>query len=525
MIAWIVQTLWVTAAMIAVVLVLRRPVARLFGPGFAYALWALPLVRFVLPPIVLPAAFAPQSPVEAASTVTSSATMVIDATGGSAAAEAASYWPSLQALLIMVWLGGAALFLWMRWRGYHAMRRDLLADARLVDKRDGVRIVETPGVAAPVAFGWRDKVVALPPEFLITGHLVDRALALEHELAHHRGHDLLANFAAQPLLALHWFNPLAWAAWEAMRRDQEAACDARAMRGRDLATRARYARVIASFACAGRGAAPTTLAAPMACPVLGDKSIIHRLRSLTMTEISPRRRRLGRWGFIAAGVLALPLTATISYASQDAPPVPPVPLSPPASVTAPPAPAAPRRIEQVIIEHVGVDHAGHDKDAKFSREMKHGDKTIRIVTSRPLSDAEFAAKVAEIEANPIAPPMPPEPPMPPAVPSDKREIRRIVMHGDGAPGAMALAIDRGRCEASTLADAMADATVDEGGKTSKDRTRVLICGKPGEGKAQALAAVRRARERMSAKANLPDSVRAEVLRQLDESIARLEKEG
>ena len=107
-------------------------------------------------------------------------------------------------------------------------------------------------VDAPVAFGVRDKVIAPPLRFLISGTLAERELAIEHELAHHRGRDLLANILAQGVLALHWFNPLAWAAWSAMRRDQEAACDARAMAGRDLPTRAAYARVIAGFASSQR---------------------------------------------------------------------------------------------------------------------------------------------------------------------------------------------------------------------------------------------------------------------------------
>ncbi|HOB15298.1 MAG TPA: M56 family metallopeptidase, partial [Novosphingobium sp.] len=57
---WLVDTLIATGALIALVLVLRRPVARWFGPGMAYALWALPLLRLVLPPLMLPAA--PASP-------------------------------------------------------------------------------------------------------------------------------------------------------------------------------------------------------------------------------------------------------------------------------------------------------------------------------------------------------------------------------------------------------------------------------------------------------------------------------
>src|SRR5690606_6307672 len=170
-----------------------------------------------------------------------------------------------------------------------------------------------------------DKVVALPPGFMAQRDRAARDLALAHELAHHRGGDLLANFAAQPLFALHWFNPLAYAGWQAMRRDQEAACDARVVERSDRETRAAYGQVIASFAAGPRVA----LAAPMACPVLGDKSIIHRLRSLTMSEITPRRRMAGR-ALLAAGLLALPLTASISYAETMDLPEPPEPPAAPA---------------------------------------------------------------------------------------------------------------------------------------------------------------------------------------------------
>ena len=56
---WLIDTALYTALLIALVLVLRRPVARHFGPSMAYALWALPLLRLVLPPLVLPASLAP----------------------------------------------------------------------------------------------------------------------------------------------------------------------------------------------------------------------------------------------------------------------------------------------------------------------------------------------------------------------------------------------------------------------------------------------------------------------------------
>ena len=78
----------------------------------------------------------------------------------------------------------------------------------------------------------------------------------------------------------------------------------------------------------------TALAAPMACPVLGDKSIIHRLKSLPMDDGSRGRRWAAR-GAVAAALLAVPMTASISYAEPvAAPEAPAVPFAPTAPVAA-----------------------------------------------------------------------------------------------------------------------------------------------------------------------------------------------
>lgn len=60
MTAWLTGTLLYTGLLIALVLLVRRPFSRWFGPQFAYALWALPALRLLLPPIELPASMAPQ---------------------------------------------------------------------------------------------------------------------------------------------------------------------------------------------------------------------------------------------------------------------------------------------------------------------------------------------------------------------------------------------------------------------------------------------------------------------------------
>ena len=92
-----------------------------------------------------------------------------------------------------------------------------------------IRLVRSPEVRGPIAFGIFDRVIAVPADFDRLYDDRERRLALDHELAHHRSGDLVANFFAFVLLCLQWFNPLAWVAHAAFRFDQEAACDARVL--------------------------------------------------------------------------------------------------------------------------------------------------------------------------------------------------------------------------------------------------------------------------------------------------------
>ncbi|HSJ78726.1 MAG TPA: M56 family metallopeptidase, partial [Erythrobacter sp.] len=343
MLAW-------TGVLIAAVLLLRRPVARWFGPQVAYALWLLPAARLFLPPITLPAWMAPRAPlpqpaaipvpVDAAQTWQA----VVDVPAVPVeAAPVAGFDPlgvltglPLAETLVLVWLAGAGVFLCRRFAAYFDLRDALLAEGREVGRVRGafasVRLVETPGTPAPLAMGVIDPVIALPPGFMALHDRQARDLALAHELAHHRGGDLLVNVLVQPLFALHWFNPLGRYGWLALRRDQEAACDARVMARRDAQDRAAYAALIARYAGTPVAAGNAALTAPMACPVLGEKSIIHRLRSLSMSHISLRRRLAGG-ALLGAGLLTLPLTASFSYAATD--PAQGVPQAP-----EPPAPPA-----------------------------------------------------------------------------------------------------------------------------------------------------------------------------------------
>lgn len=561
MIAFLLDTLLMTGALIALVLVLRRPVSRAFGPQVAYALWALPLLRFVMPPILLPASFAPrdaatQLETVAAAPVTDDVVIYLPQGDAVPAAEpvasATAGIPWFE-LALAVWLGGALVFLAWRCVSYRRMRRDLLADARPVGEVGKVRLVEAPAVTSPVAFGLLDKVVALPMFFMVLEDRGARDLAIAHELAHHRGRDLAANIVAQPLLALHWFNPLAWLGWRAMRRDQEAACDARVMAACGRVERTRYAEVIASFAAGPRLA----MAAPMACPVLGEKSIIHRLRSLKMDDVSRRRRLLGR-GLVIAGGLALPLTATVTYAQSDAPELPAVP-----DAAAPPdAPDAPTTRRTIIVDIEGG--ADPDDPSLHTRTVTANGRTVVLKTDRELTDEEARERVeqafrrmpggvAVFTPTPPVPPVPGVAPMPPAAPMPAMPSMTFSWSSDDPEFEAKMEQWGAKMEAwgeklgeeyAKQAEAHAFAwsqdverkvpvvvhscagnpqSVTRTETTDDGRQKIVICERVAQ--RQALRGLRSARETIARDRQIDPEVRDEVLQELDEEIERIESDG
>ncbi|PKB25745.1 beta-lactamase regulating signal transducer with metallopeptidase domain [Novosphingobium kunmingense] len=497
---WLVDTLFVTGALIGLVLLIRGPVARHFGPALAYALWLLPLLRLIVPPLTVQT----RPPLQYEPVLLMSAEAVAEPV----AAPAFDPWPWLAA----IWLAGAGLFLAWRLGGYALMRRRTLRGASLVERRGGIRIVETDAIAVPVAFGVIDKVVALPRGFAASCDARSRDLAIAHELEHHAGRDIAVNFAMQPLLALHWFNPLAWAGWRALRRDQEAACDARVLAGRDAATRAAYARLIAAFA-KGRN---LSLATPMACAVVTEKSIVYRLRSLTMTEPTASRRMAGRL-LIAAGVIALPLTASISYATAENVPAAPVPA----------ASSAPAEKPVVHKEHriVIVQKDGKD-DAKLKTKVIEKDgKTIVFKTDKDLSEAEVEAHVAKaMSAMPI-PPEPPVPPVPP-VPGEKRRVMIMSDGGDAHGKHRVMLLDGEPLGGSCTNEAVqSQAQASEAGTDGKTKTvRIRLCS-IGHHMAKAVEGIRAARDRIAKDSEMSATMRDTIVKQLDAEIAKLSKQG
>ena len=567
------DTLMWTGALIALVLLLRRPVARHFGAGAAYALWFLPLARLILPPVTLPGwmrpALSDTAPVADTATAAALVSEGAEALGqgemGATLAPVPMDSPiDLLSPLVVLWLVGAAIFMGRRFWLYAQLRRELLENARPVGEVDDIRMIETTAISGPMAFGVFDKVIALPDGFMASRERQVRDLAIAHELAHHRGHDILVNMLVQPLFAIHWFNPLGWMGWDAMRRDQEAACDARVVASRSRDERAAYAAIIADFARRPQIAPRPALAAPMACPVLGDKSIIHRLKSLPMDDGSRGRRWAAR-GAVAAALLAVPMTASISYAEPvAAPEAPAAPFAPTAPVAAsfaapdaPPAPAAPdappapeepgerdfiaaqeRRIEREFIraerdieraereieraretvarvERDPARHArwdGRDWDQMSDKEKRAFKKEMAQLREDLAEGGKVQRELQQIEARQV----------------DRAESRREVQ----------VALAEAHPEAAQVrAEAVAEKAVASAPKVvmkcldkdravttkvdAKGRTTMYVCESYGD--MVALKALKHTRKSIASDSKWSDDTRAEILADIDAEIARLSR--
>ncbi|MGQ0560039.1 MAG: M56 family metallopeptidase [Sphingosinicella sp.] len=292
MIAGLAENLLWTSLIMLIVLVIRRPVAAAFGAPAAYALWLLPALRLVMPDF--PAAEFLSVPVPAVDIVLTDG----PPQAAGAAADRFSWW----SLMRLCWLGGAAAFLLWQVAIYRAFLTSLSLSARGLGSHQGLPLIESAAVKGPLALGLLDRRIVVPLDFATRYSPDEQRLALEHEAVHHRRGDIWLNVLALLVLALNWFNPIAWFAFRAFREDQELACDAAVAASAAPAARHDYARALIKSA-----SRPGLVAA---CPLNRADQLKRRLKMMKQHG-SGRLRMLG--GAVSVVVLG-GLTASLGAA-------------------------------------------------------------------------------------------------------------------------------------------------------------------------------------------------------------------
>ncbi|RIJ23612.1 hypothetical protein D1224_04940 [Henriciella barbarensis] len=351
-----IQTSLAVGVLFGLVLIVRRPFARQFGAKAAYALWLVPLARLVMPPLPAnislfgflaptepqPTVASPQVTERIHAIVNNTATTshapafeapAIPAAPLPAPAEAAepgmldALMQLVPHLILPVWIAGSVLVLATAWRKqavFHGLIRDDSEPATDHVAELTARIAKELGVkrdydvrvsllnGSPLVTGLVKPVILLPAWFEDDYSPREQRDALTHELTHVKRNDLFALQAAQLVLALQWFNPLAHLAMRAFRVDQEAACDADVLRaGTSSAfsygqTLVKAARLSGPADGAFRGA-NLTLTHP----------IKERLILMQNTAPTLRRRLLGSTLALTLGSAAI--VATASCAANASP--------------------------------------------------------------------------------------------------------------------------------------------------------------------------------------------------------------
>ena len=103
----------------------------------------------------------------------------------------------------------------------------------------------------------------------------DLPQVLAHERCHIRRWDHVMKPFAFLLLAVHWFNPVLWAAYILLGRDMENACDELALKNADTSRRAAYSRALVSCAAQPKMAAVCPLAFGEVAVKERVKNVIH----------------------------------------------------------------------------------------------------------------------------------------------------------------------------------------------------------------------------------------------------------
>lgn len=336
LISWCVTS----SILLAVFLLLRGTLFRTLSPRVRYALWGVVLLRllvpFQIPSLSLPtsaADLAPEPPVlsnrplspdtamghavipsdlleENGLTITDDGTVQASPSGQDAAlwelqenGEVYLYFGGLtlndvlRAAIVLVWSVGAGVVLlavlaanlWFAQKLRKSRRPLPLADCPLP-------VYEAYGLSSPCLCGVLRPAVYLTPEAAEDGTV--RTHVLSHELTHFRHRDHIWSLLRYLALALHWYNPLVWAAVILSKRDGELACDEGTIARLGEGERIPYGRTLIGLVARRSGAGGM-----LSCSttMTGGKKTVQRRIAQLVKQPETKKTAL----FLAAAAVAL----------------------------------------------------------------------------------------------------------------------------------------------------------------------------------------------------------------------------
>ena len=266
-----------SSVLILVVISLRHFLKGKISLRMQYALWALVLVRLLVPvsPLESPisimnaietatsvqeelASGSIPSPVSAPSSVSgdTETTLAPDAAVQAGPADTTNVhhgifdWTKLPRLIWYIGIGVVGLCL---------LLSNLIFGRKLVKTRKKYQadncklpVYEVGGLPSPCLFGVFRPAIYITPD--IAGDEAKLRHVLAHELTHYSHGDHIWSALRSLCLAIHWYNPLVWLAATLSRRDAELACDESTIKSIGEANRMEYGRTLIGLTCEKRKA-------------------------------------------------------------------------------------------------------------------------------------------------------------------------------------------------------------------------------------------------------------------------------
>lgn len=320
LISWCVTS----SILLAVFLLLRGTLFRTLSPRVRYALWGVVLLRllvpFQIPSLSLPAAaadLAPElstiserpifpntilvRPINPSVSLDEEDQADLPHSASTIESNLSEYYhfggPTLSEGVQVVWTAGAGVVL----------LAVLAANLRFAQKLSQSRrslptagcplpVYEADGLSSPCLCGVLRPAVYLTPEAAEDGTV--RTHVLSHELTHFRHRDHIWSLLRCLALALHWYNPLVWAAVVLSKRDGELACDEGTIARLGEGERIPYGRTLIGLVARRSGAGGV-----LSCSttMTGGKKTVQRRIAQLVKQPETKKTAL----FLAAAAVAL----------------------------------------------------------------------------------------------------------------------------------------------------------------------------------------------------------------------------
>lgn len=201
--------------------------------------------------------------------------------------------PQWSFLLQIIWLSG--LFGIMAFNLAHMFRINKgVSKDKWVFWDAEKRIAEIKGLASPFLWGILRPVIFLPAG--LEGE--ERTYIIAHECIHRKRMDSILKIVIFLITAVHWFNPVVWAAWILFCRDMEISCDEAVLAEAEENRKKQYAQSLLKFAAAQNG----YLMAPL---TFGEPSVKARIKNVL--RFQKKNALLTGMAGVVAAVMALGL--------------------------------------------------------------------------------------------------------------------------------------------------------------------------------------------------------------------------